>query len=94
MALLRHLTHAIFIGEESGGSYDGNTSGASARFIFPNSKFMLNINMWDYYNAVKPAKNKGRGTIPDFALPITINDLLKGVDTQWEKAMQVAMENK
>jgi len=94
MALLRYLTNAIFIGEESGGSYDGNTSGASARFVFPNSKFMLNINMWDYYNAVKPAKNKGRGTMPDFAIPITITDLLKGVDMQWEKAIQVATENK
>ena len=94
MALLRHLTNAIFVGEESGGSYDGNTSGASARFIFPNSKFMLNVNMWDYYNAVKPAKNKGRGTIPDFAVPIAVNELLKGVDAQWEKAMQIAKESK
>ena len=94
MALLRHLTNAIFIGEESGGSYDGNTSGASARFIFPNSKFMLNINMWDYYNAVKPAKNKGRGTIPDFAVSITVNELLNGVDRQWERAIQVAMGNR
>ncbi len=94
MALLRHLTNAVFIGEESGGSYDGNTSGASARFIFPNSKFMLNINMWDYYNAVKPAKNKGRGTMPDFAIPITITDLLKGVDMQWEKALHVTMDSK
>ena len=93
MALLRYLSRATFIGEESGGSYDGNTSGASARFIFPHTKFMLNINMWDYYNAVKPAKNKGRGTIPDFTVPLTINDLLKGVDAQWEKAMQVAAEN-
>ena len=94
MALLRHLTNAIFIGEESGGSYDGNTSGASARFAFPFSKFMLNVNMWDYYNAVKPAKNKGRGTMPDVAVTLAVNDLLKGIDAQWEKALQLAMENK
>ena len=55
---------------------------------------MLNINMWDYYNAVKPAKNKGRGTIPDFAVSITVNELLNGVDRQWEKAIQVAMGNR
>ncbi len=93
-ALLRHLTNAIFIGEESGGSYDGNTSGSSARFIFPHSKLMLNVNMYDYYNAVKPAKQKGRGTIPDIAVALVINELLKGVDMQWEKALQVATENK
>ena len=92
-SLLRHLTNAIFVGEESGGSYDGNTSGASARFVFPNSKFMLNVNMWDYYNAVKPAKNKGRGTMPDFIILLKVNELLKGVDTQWEKALQVATGN-
>ena len=91
-ALLRHLTRAIFIGEESGGSYEGNTSGSSARFIFPNSKLMLNISMYDYYNAVKPANNKGRGTIPDVPVTLTINDLLRGVDSQFEKAIQVASE--
>jgi hypothetical protein len=93
-ALLRSLTTAVFIGEESGGGYEGNTSGASARFIFPNSKLMLNVTLWDYYNAVKPAKNKGRGTIPDFPVPLTMNELLKGVDSQWEKAVQVAKEGK
>jgi len=93
-ALLRHLTKAIFIGEESGGSYDGNTSGSSARFIFPYSKLMLNVTMYDYYNAVKPAKNKGRGTMPDFTVTLTTKELLKGVDSQWEKALQVAKETK
>ena len=93
-AVLSNLTTAIFIGEESGGSYDGNTSGATARFIFPYSKLELNVTMYDYYNAVKPAKNKGRGTIPDFPVTLTTSDLLKGVDGQWEKALQVAKENK
>jgi C-terminal processing protease CtpA/Prc len=93
-AVLRNLTTAIFIGEESGGSYDGNTSGATARFTFPNSKLSLNVTMYDYYNAVKPAKNKGRGTIPDFPVTLTTSDLLNGVDSQWEKALQVAKENK
>ena len=89
-ALLRHLTPALFIGEESGGSYEGNTSGSSARFRFPYSKLVLNINMYDYYNAVKPAVQKGRGTMPDFAVPVTVSDLLKGTDAPWEKAMQLA----
>jgi C-terminal processing protease CtpA/Prc len=93
-AVLRNLTTALFIGEESGGSYDGNTSGATARFTFPNSKFTLNVTMYDYYNAVKPAKNKGRGTMPDFPVTLTTSDLLKGIDGQWEKALQVATENK
>jgi len=89
-ALLRHLTPALFIGEESGGCYEGNTSGSSARFRFPYSKLVLNINMYDYYNAVKPAVQKGRGTMPDFAVPVTVSDLLKGTDAPWEKAMQLA----
>ena len=93
-ALLRHLTSAIFIGEESGGSYDGNTSGLSAGFVFPNSKLMLNVTMYDYYNAVKPAEHKGRGTMPDYPVVLTTNELLKGVDNQWEKALQVAKQNK
>ncbi len=91
-AVLRSLTTAVFIGEESGGGYEGNTSGSSARFIFPNSKLRLNVGLYDYYNAVKPAKYKGRGSFPDYEVILTTNDLIKGIDSQWEKALQVLRE--
>ena len=40
-----------------------------------------------YQNAVVPAALKGRGTIPDYEVPETADDLLVGRDTvmEWVK---------
>jgi hypothetical protein len=92
-ALLRHLTKAIFVGEETGGGYEGNTSGSGARLVLPHSRLVFNIYLYDYYNAVAPARIAGRGTIPDYEVPIRIADLLKGLDKQWEKALEIARSN-
>jgi C-terminal processing protease CtpA/Prc len=89
-ALLRHLAKAIFVGEETGGGYEGNTSGSGARLVLPHSKLTFNIFLYDYYNAVAPARIAGRGTMPDHEVPVRIADLLKGTDRQWEKALEIA----
>jgi C-terminal processing protease CtpA/Prc len=89
-ALLRHLTKAVFVGEETGGGYEGNTSGSGARLVLPHTKLAFNIRLYDYYNAVGPARLAGRGTMPDHEVPVRVADLLKGVDRQWEKALEIA----
>jgi C-terminal processing protease CtpA/Prc len=88
-ALIRHLTKAVFIGEESGGGYTGNTSGLNAQVKLPNSKLSLKIHVYDYYNAVT-TKVKGRGTMPDYPVTMTVADVLNGIDRAWEKAMEIA----
>jgi C-terminal processing protease CtpA/Prc len=88
-ALIRHLTKAVFIGEESGGGYMGNTSGLNAQVKLPNSKLSVKIHVYDYYNAVT-TKVKGRGTIPDYPVAITVADVINGIDRAWDKAIEVA----
>ena len=90
-ALLRHLTRAVFIGEESGGGYQGNTSGLNALLKLPYSKLSVKIHLYDYYNAVSP-KTKGRGTMPDYPVVLTVADVAKGIDRAWDKAVEVASE--
>jgi C-terminal processing protease CtpA/Prc len=89
-AQLRQLTRATFIGEETGGGYEGNTSGLNEVIMLPNSKLKLKIMMYGYWNAVLPAQKKGRGIFPDFPIEKTTTSLLLGKDAQWSKALEIA----
>lgn len=88
-AQLRHLTKATFIGEETGGACEGNTSGLNALFIFPCSKLKIKIQMYEYWNAVS-CKGRGRGTLPDYQVDQKTADLLMGIDAPLNKAMTIA----
>lgn len=63
-AVLHNAKKAIFIGEETGRAYEGNTSGLNAQVNSKNSGFRVRIHMYEYWNAVLATK-KGRGTLPD-----------------------------
>ena len=89
-ALMRHLTKAVFIGEETGGGFEGNTSGLNASLKLPHSKLATRIQMYEYFNAVKVVE-KGRGTKPDHVMPKRITDLLQGVDAQLNRAVALAL---
>ena len=89
-AQLRSLTKATFIGEETGGCYDGNTSGLNAQVTLPHSGHKLRIQMYGYWNAVaKPAK-PGRGTMPDVTVVRTVADTLAGVDAAMDRAFALS----
>jgi C-terminal processing protease CtpA/Prc len=88
-AQLRSMGRATFIGEETGGAYEGNTSGLNALIVLPNSKLRLRIMMYDYWNAVKPPAARGRGTIPDRQVPRRVADYLRGVDPALEEAVRI-----
>jgi C-terminal processing protease CtpA/Prc len=90
-AQLRHLTKAVFVGEETGGAYEGNTSGLDAQIILPHSKLKFKIQLYEYWNAVPARPNeKGRGTLPDYPIEKKNAALLLGIDTQLNKAVEVA----
>jgi hypothetical protein len=90
-AVLSHLTQAIFVGEESGGAYEGNTSGLNAVVTLPHSYLKVKIHMYEYWNAVPPGE-KGRGVLPDHRIERNMTDRLKGVDAQWNKAVELALK--
>ena len=90
-ATLHHLKRATFIGEETCGGYQGNTSGLNALIVLPHSGLRLRIQMYDYWNPVFPAE-PGRGTLADYPVETRIADLLRGADPQWERAVALARE--
>lgn len=75
------LNLATIIGTETGGSYAGNTSNWEFEVELPNSKFRLNLPLARYLNNVTE-KELGRGVIPSYIVPSSINDKLNDIDTQ------------
>jgi hypothetical protein len=91
-AQLRSMKRATFIGEETAGGYEGNTSGLNASIVLPNSRLRLRIMMYDYWNAVTPPAQRGRGTLPDIVMPRRIANVLRGVDPAMERALAILRE--
>ncbi|HEV7782541.1 MAG TPA: S41 family peptidase, partial [Chitinophagaceae bacterium] len=80
-----HSNHlGVFIGEETGGAYEGGNGGSFLHFELPHSKISIQSPLICYENAVHDPRVKGRGTIPDHDVPWKLNDALNAVDTQLE----------
>jgi C-terminal processing protease CtpA/Prc len=86
-AIAKSENRGIFVGEETGGGYYGNTSGETFRTTLPNSKINIAIPKYKYSNAVKKARYQDRGVIPDYVVIPSISDVIIGKDVQLEYAL-------
>ena len=92
-AILSHNKKATFIGQETGGGYQGNTSGMMPTAKVEPFGFTITVPLQKYVNYVDTTKNFGRGTIPNYHVHITINDILKGIDKEFETAINLINSN-
>jgi C-terminal processing protease CtpA/Prc len=92
-AVTHHLKRATFIGEETGGGYYGNNSGAQVVLTLQNSKARVRIPMYEYWNAVPGYDGKRRGTRPDYTVETKAANLLRGVDEQLDLALKLASQS-
>lgn len=83
-SLMKEHTNAIFIGEETGGGFYGNTSGYMLELTLPNTGLTIDIPLLKFVLDVSDKMPFGRGLIPDHDISPTIDDFLKGRDTQME----------
>ncbi|UGU14454.1 S41 family peptidase [Sinomicrobium kalidii] len=81
--LMRQHTDAVFVGEEVGGGYYGNTSGYSLELRLPHSKLKVDIPILRFVMDVEGLPF-GRGALPDYDVQPTIEEYLKGNDIQLE----------
>jgi C-terminal processing protease CtpA/Prc len=81
---------ATFIGEESGGGYYGNSSGAMPTVTLPSTKVMVRVPLVTYYMAVSGYKDASRGVIPDHPVRYSIEELLAGTDKELAVALELA----
>ena len=84
-SLIKNYTNAIFIGEETGGGYYGNTSGSFITYALSNTGLSGRIPLCKF--AVETNKNEipfGRGLLPDFKIQPTIEEYLNNYDAEME----------
>ena len=84
---------AIFIGEETGGAYQGNNSGVFAQVVLPNTKLMTGIPLLGFYMNIDSSLQKDRGIQPDILKIPTVQDMLMGRDIVMENALEEAAKN-
>ena len=87
-SLMRQHTNAMFIGEEVGGSFYGNTSGYELELTLPNTKIIAYIPILKFVLEVDKGKF-GQGVLPDYNVQPTINEYLNGIDKEMEFAINL-----
>ncbi|PRX53989.1 S41 family peptidase [Flagellimonas meridianipacifica] len=90
---IRKTTDAVFIGEESGGTFEGPTGGANIVVQLPNSKIMVRISpniQMGYMYSKHPI---GRGVIPEHKIVYSIDDVLRNEDLELKKVLQLIENN-
>lgn len=87
-AILSHNKKAVVVGQETGGGYQGNTSGMMPGFILP-SGLRVTMPLQKYTNAVDLTKNFGSGTIPDHIVEQEFKDWVNGNDMEMEYVLNL-----
>lgn len=72
----------FFVGEETGGAYQGNCSGILPSFSLGHSRLKLRIPLWKFRNKVDPQVFRHRGLLPDKPILPTPADFRAGIDTE------------
>jgi len=88
-AIAKSNLRGVFVGEETGGGYYGNTSGSKKAIVLNNTKIRVNIPLTKYVMAVKKTKYMDRGIIPDYPIVPTIKDYIEHKDVQMDFAMKL-----
>lgn len=81
-----------FIGEETGGTYGGNTSGVQIESTLPHTKIQISFGTVQYNMAVSPKSNLARGIIPHFKIQPDIKDIINKTDVQLNYALKLSSE--
>ncbi len=87
-AILAHNKKAVVIGQESGGGYQGNTSGMMPTTSIPTG-LSISVPLQKYTNAVDPNVNFGRGTIPNYILNPSVEDWMNKKDVEMEFVLKL-----
>lgn len=78
---LKENKDVLFVGEETGGGYNGTVAGRTSTYELPNSK--LRTRLWIMeVAATNKTEEKGRGIYPDVTIIPTLDDIVSGTDPE------------
>jgi hypothetical protein len=92
-SLIHFHKKAVFIGEECGAGYYGNTSGFMPRLTLPHTGIQIRIPVVRYSMAVS-GYPPDRGIIPDYPVSPSIKDSLSGRDAELEFVIELIRKSK
>ncbi|WP_109301864.1 S41 family peptidase [Aquimarina sp. AU474] len=94
-SLAKDKKRAVFIGEETGGGYFGNTSGIIQSFVLPNSRLIARINFIKYLNnRERIDATFGRGVFPDHVVIPTQKSIAEGTDIELDYTIKLIKSEK
>lgn len=82
----------IFIGEETGGGYLGNTSGYGKELVLPHTKIGIDIPTLQFVMNVEPKLKFGSGVIPHYKIIPTIEQYVQKENISLEFALKLINE--
>lgn len=93
-ALARSHHRGIFVGEETGGAYHGNSSGEEAVITLPASQLRVVVPLLRYEMASSDPSAPRRGVIPDHPFRSTIQQLLGKKDAEIEYILRLIQQER
>ncbi|MEL6660513.1 MAG: S41 family peptidase [Bacteroidota bacterium] len=87
-SLLRMSGRSIFIGEETGGTYEGNVSGYSETVKLPYTNITVDIPTVHFQMNVTP-EVRARGIMPDYTVPQSWDDYMNNDNAKLRFAVQL-----
>lgn len=91
---LKKTTNAIFIGEESGGTFEGPTGGDDIVIQLPNSKIIVRMSPNIQIGYMYEKHPIGRGVLPTYPVNYTVDDLVRHKDVEMAFAKQLIQSKK
>lgn len=87
-AIAKSNSRGLFVGQETGGAIEGNTSGVQAKLILPNTKITVSFGLIRYQMAIN-RKHMGRGIMPDYLIIPTLYDIIAHKDAELDFALNL-----
>ncbi|PSL30981.1 S41 family peptidase [Chitinophaga ginsengisoli] len=89
-AIVKDNRNAVFIGEESGGTMQGNSSGGFAMVTLPNTHLGLDVPLLGYYMHLQNPYAIDKGVPTDHIVIPSVTDILQQRDPVLELALHLA----
>lgn len=90
-SMLHHARRGVFVGEETAGAHEGNTSGYVSEIELPNSGVRLHLPLLQF-RAAWPGLPRNRGVPPDCDVPPRATEIGVRRDRAWRVARAVAQQ--
>jgi Peptidase family S41 len=87
--IVRGERRGAFVGEETGGAYEGNSAGEFVVITLPETGIKVLVPLEAYFMAVSPSPYPARGVIPDYRVQPTIEDILNGKDAELSYTLEL-----